>query len=71
MPCLMCSNANRLGEHQCVSLCCPGAQVALRVKLRTQYGIQVSFRTRAFTNAQSSCEENSQTYARIPDTEKK
>ncbi|XP_064629392.1 placenta-specific gene 8 protein-like [Lineus longissimus] len=42
MPCLMCSNASRLGEHQCVSICCPGGQVALRTKLRTQYGIQGS-----------------------------
>jgi len=39
--CLLCDISSRMGEGCCFATCCPGALVALRIKLRVQENIQV------------------------------
>ena len=40
-PFLLCDISSRMGEGCCFATCCPGALVALRIKLRVQENIQV------------------------------
>ncbi|ELU04908.1 hypothetical protein CAPTEDRAFT_94552 [Capitella teleta] len=42
MPCMMCTVASQLGENCCVPICLVGGHLAMRTKLRTQYGIHGS-----------------------------
>ena len=39
--CLLCDISSRMGEGCCFATCCPGALLALRIKLRVQENIQV------------------------------
>ncbi|XP_020616971.1 placenta-specific gene 8 protein-like [Orbicella faveolata] len=41
-PFLLCDISSRMGEGCCFATCCPGALVALRIKLRVQENIQGS-----------------------------
>ncbi|KAJ8044689.1 Cornifelin-like B [Holothuria leucospilota] len=41
-PFFECYVANHAGEFCCLPMCVPGASIAVRTKLRTQYGIRGS-----------------------------
>ena len=43
--CFMISLSQRMGEGCCFPICCPGALLAMRVKLRSENGIQVRYST--------------------------
>ena len=42
---MLCDISSRMGEGCCFATCCPGALVALRIKLRVQENIQVGLPT--------------------------
>ncbi|XP_074660827.1 cornifelin-like isoform X2 [Tubulanus polymorphus] len=40
LPCTLCRISTAQGEHCCAPVCCPGAPLAMRTKMRLENGIQ-------------------------------